>query len=84
MAQLSINGGQPLLEGYTFGKAWPIFDDTEREALIEVLESGKWFSGSYGEHSDSQVGKFETEFAQYQGAKYGRAVTNGTAALELA
>ncbi len=84
MAQLAIKGGQPLLEAGTIGKSWPIYDDSDRQALIDVLESRKWCSISHEEQTDSQVGKFEIAFAQYQGTQYGCAVTNGTTAIEVA
>ena len=44
-----------------------------------MLESGNvnYWSGEEGR-------KFEREFAEYYGAKYGVAVANGTVAMELA
>lgn len=84
MANLAIKGGRPLLEGKTIGKSWPIYDDTDRQALIRALESGTWCSALHAKQADSEVGKFEIAFAQYQGCQYGCAVTNGTAALEVA
>lgn len=58
---------------------WPIFDETEEKALLEVLHSGNWWSveGVQGK-------EFEKEFAAYQDAKFGVNCTNGTAALEIA
>jgi len=52
-------------------------DGREREALLEVLESGRWW---YGE----RVREFEEKFAAFQGARFGITCVNGTAALELA
>jgi len=63
---------------------WPIFSEEEREALLEVLESGKWWRGAYKNPKESKVGQFESEFCKYLDVKYGVAVTNGTAAIELA
>ncbi|MFH0172861.1 DegT/DnrJ/EryC1/StrS family aminotransferase [Streptomyces cacaoi] len=59
--------------------AWPQFDDTEREALERALAQGQWWRMGGGE-----VTSFEEEFAEYHGARYALAVTNGTHALELA
>ncbi|QJT05502.1 DegT/DnrJ/EryC1/StrS family aminotransferase [Streptomyces asoensis] len=59
--------------------AWPQFDDTEREALERALAQGQWWRMGGGE-----VTSFEEEFAEYHGARYTLAVTNGTHALELA
>lgn len=81
--KLAINGGKPVApDGLKIN--WPIYDKKEEEALIKVLRSGKWWRGAYKDQKDSYVGKFEKTFAEYCGSKYAVAVTNGTAALELA
>lgn len=59
--------------------AWPQYDDTERQGLLRALEQGQWWR-----IGGSEVDRFEEEFAQYHGAPYALAVTNGTHALELA
>lgn len=61
---------------------WPYHSEDEIEAVADVLRSGKtnYWSGPNGQ-------AFEKEFAAYHGAANGMsalAVTNGTAALELA
>ena len=58
---------------------WPQYDDNERRALQEVLESRVWWRTP-----GTQTLEFEKEFARYHGARHGVAVTNGTAALEVA
>jgi dTDP-4-amino-4,6-dideoxygalactose transaminase len=58
--------------------AWPQYDDQERQALLEVLDSGVWWRTP-----GTQTLQFEQEFATYHKAKHGIAVTNGTAALEV-
>ncbi|MEM2341235.1 MAG: DegT/DnrJ/EryC1/StrS family aminotransferase [Candidatus Bathyarchaeia archaeon] len=75
MAKLALNGGEPVRKK-PFPK-WPIFDEREMKALKEVLESGFWGIGG------SRKSEFEEKFAAYQHAKYGVAVTSGTAALEI-
>jgi len=83
MPKLALKGGKPVApEGVK--TTWPIFSEEEREALLEVLESGKWWRGAYKNPKESKVGQFESEFCKYLGVKYGVAVTNGTAAIELA
>ncbi len=76
MSKLAMKGGEPLRRK-PFPK-WPIFDDRELDAIGKVLHSGVWGIG--GEEKK----EFEEKFAAYQDAKYGVAVTNGTAALETA
>ena len=80
MAKLAINGGTPAVTDW-IPTRWPIFNDKEKMALIETLESGNWCCMG---HPDSKVAKFEREFAEYIGTKYTTCVTSGTGALELA
>mgnify|MGYP001416878029 CR=1 FL=1 len=58
---------------------WPYFAPDEVAAVQEVLLSGKvnYWTGEKGR-------RFEDEFAATFGCKYGIALANGTAALELA
>lgn len=73
--KLALHGGEPAHPGPW--PSWPVHDEREREALLAVLESGKWW---YGE----RVREFEEKFAAFQNARFGITCTNGTAALELA
>jgi len=57
--------------------AKPNFDDEERKAVLEVLDSGMLAQGA-------RVKAFEDAFASYVGRKHAVAVCNGTAALHLA
>jgi 3-amino-5-hydroxybenzoate synthase len=57
---------------------WPQFDETERRALNEVLESRVWWRTP-----GTKTLEFETKFANFHQARHGVAVTNGTAALEV-
>lgn len=56
----------------------PLLDGNEKKYLIECIESG-WISSE-----GPFVGKLEEGMAAYVGRKYGIAVCNGTAALEIA
>jgi len=94
MSRLALFGGER-----TRTKAfpsWPMFDQREETALLEVLHSGKWWGYSYGEgvhstgrdtnehHSRHRVTEFQEAFARMQGAQYGIGCATGTAALEIA
>ncbi len=57
--------------------AKPNFDEEERKAVLEVLDSGMLAQGS-------RVKAFEEAFAAYVGRKHAVAVCNGTAALHVA
>jgi dTDP-4-amino-4,6-dideoxygalactose transaminase len=76
MSQLALLGG-PKTKRKPF-PAWPQYDDTERRALNEVLESRLWWRTE-----GTKTLEFERVFASYHGAKHGIAVTNGTAAIEV-
>ncbi|MDE2855647.1 MAG: DegT/DnrJ/EryC1/StrS family aminotransferase [Chloroflexota bacterium] len=76
MPTLAIQGGKPA-KTKPF-PAWPIYDEREREALNEVLESRVWWRTP-----GTKTLAFEREFAAYHQAKHGIAVTNGTHALEV-
>lgn len=80
MPELAINGGTPAVPD-GLKTTWPVYDDAERKALIEVLESGRWCSVGT---PDGKVAQFEKEFARFIGSKYATAVSTGTDALELA
>lgn len=57
---------------------WPDYDDAEKQAALDVLNSNKvnYWTGQEGR-------EFEREFASYVEANYAVAVANGTVALDL-
>ena len=74
--QLALLGGAAMLKREP--PAWPFFDESDRQALLDVLQSRTW--GGYHE----SVGELERRFTEYHGAKYGIATANGTVSLEIA
>jgi len=78
MSKLAINGGEKVRTKPW--PEWPVWDEREIKALEEVIRSGHWGRLYEG----SKVEKFEKAFAAYQDAKFGIAVTSGTAALTVA
>ncbi len=76
MQKLACLGGEPLKK--TPFAPWPVYDENERQALMEVLESRVWWRTP-----GTRTLQFEQEFAAYHQARFGIAVTNGTAALEV-
>ena len=76
MAELALTGGKKAK--HKAFPQWPQFDDQERKALQEVLESRIWWRTP-----GTKTLAFEQEFARFHGARHGMAVTNGTAALEV-
>lgn len=73
----AVLGGTPVRDrDYP---SWLVWDDDERGRLSAVLEAGGWWQG------DGDVAAtFAQRFAQYHGARFGLALTNGTHTLEAA
>jgi dTDP-4-amino-4,6-dideoxygalactose transaminase len=76
MAHLALRGGKPVRTEPWPG--WPVWDESEIRGLEEVVRSGQWFAPG-----GTRVKEFERRFAEYQDAKYGVALCNGTLALEM-
>lgn len=76
LEQLAILGGKPIRGSYlSYGRQ--TIDEQDIQAVVEVLKSDYLTTGPY-------VKAFEDKIAQYVGAKYAVAVSNGTAALHMA
>lgn len=65
--------GGPAVRSAPF-PSWPVADDLEARALVDVLRSGRWNRGT-------RVEAFEREYAALTGAAHCLAVANGTSAL---
>jgi dTDP-4-amino-4,6-dideoxygalactose transaminase len=90
MPKLALQGGAPVRQRPF--PSWPVWDEREEQALLEVLRSGKWWRFSYGVGVElrepetgnrSRVVKFQEAFARYHQAKFALACANGTGAIEL-
>ena len=57
---------------------WPVWDNKEEKALIEVLNSGVW---SYNGPKEIE---FNKDFAEFTGVKYAISAANGTVTLQMA
>lgn len=76
---LAIHGGTAALAGLPPFPSWPQAGEGDEQALLEVLHSGNW-----GSTHGTVVSTFESEFAAFQQAKHGTALSNGTLALAAA
>ena len=56
--------------------SWPMFDQTEEKALMEVLKSKAW-----GRNGGTAVTNFENEFGKLLAAKHCLGVSSGTSSL---
>ncbi|MCF6465225.1 UDP-4-amino-4,6-dideoxy-N-acetyl-beta-L-altrosamine transaminase [Clostridium sp. Cult2] len=74
--ELAVYGGTPVRDTYLpYGQQW--IDDDDIEEVVKVLKSNYLTTGP-------KAGEFEQSFANYVGAKYSVAISNGTAALHAA
>lgn len=74
-ASLAIQGGTPVRSDPF--PSWPVYDERDRERLIQVLESRRWaFEGPFER-------EFERAFAARHTSRDAVTVTNGTVALLL-
>lgn len=74
---LAINGGKKTV---TRSFSWPLFDESDVQAVTAVAQSGQWGNPDCG----GLVEKFEKEFAVYCGSKYAISCVNGSVSLRLA
>ena len=90
MAKLALMGGEPLRTAAF--PSWPVHDESEVEAVSEVVRSGKWFRFAYATGVElneptsgpmSRAVEFAHKFAAFTGAKYGVCTANGTGSLEM-
>jgi dTDP-4-amino-4,6-dideoxygalactose transaminase len=73
----ALLGGTPIRSaGYP---SWPVWDDDERTRLLDTLDAGGWWQGD-----GTVASTFAQNFATYQGARFGMALTNGTHTIEAA
>ncbi len=75
--KLAVDGGNPVRTSPW--PSWPVFGREEEEIILDVLRSGQWWAVG-----GRRVPEFESAFAAMQDAKHAVAVTNGTAAIEIA
>ncbi len=88
---LAILGGRPVRTAPW--PRWPVFDEREEQAVLEVLRSGNWWRHSYGQGVElaededspqSTVARFQREFARRHDCRYGICAANGTVTMEMA
>src|SRR5262249_8778346 len=70
----ALLGGKPLRVGHF--PSWPVFDESDEQALLKVLRSGQWFEGS-----GTTVKRFEEKYAHLMGARFCIATNSGTSSL---
>jgi len=75
--ELAVNGGTPVRSKPWPG--WPQVDETDIQAVADVVRSGQWSS-----NSGEKVHRFEAEFAAYNNVKHAICVNSGNAALQIA
>jgi dTDP-4-amino-4,6-dideoxygalactose transaminase len=77
--QLAIQGGAPVRTAPW--PRWPVWDDGEERAVLEVLRGGEW--GGFP-MPNRHAARFADAFARYHDCEHGLCVANGTVSLEIA
>ncbi len=75
MSELAILGGSKVVRLKM--PAWPVVENAEKDAVAELMNSGRWWMGE-------KVEAFERRYAEYHDAAFGIACCNGTVAIEMA
>ena len=84
MSELALLGGERAAAGLAESRPkWPPFDGTDLAVVTEAMRSGPWCRIG-GDEGGGEGALFERQFADYQNAKHGLLVANGTVAIELA
>jgi perosamine synthetase len=74
-------GGTPAVPPEHRRPAWPVVTASDREAVLRVLDGGRFTVGSRGEE---EVAALEREWAALCGTRHSVAVSSGTSGLALA
>lgn len=84
MAKLAIDGGTPV-RTKPFSP-WPIFGELEEQLVLQAVRSGKWggVGTTVSDEYQPMLPQIEKKFAEYQNARYGVSVANGTVAITSA
>lgn len=75
--RLAIQGGTPVRTAPW--PKWPVWDETDVQAVADVVRSEGWFSGNGSKNKE-----FAEFYARAHNAKYAVPVCNGTLAIEVA
>ncbi|MGH2346031.1 MAG: DegT/DnrJ/EryC1/StrS family aminotransferase, partial [Chloroflexota bacterium] len=81
MSTLAVTGGAPVRA--TPFPQWPIHDRREVNAVVEVIESGRW-GGNFMSDPGYKSDELAARFAAFHDARYGIPATNGTVTMEVA
>jgi dTDP-4-amino-4,6-dideoxygalactose transaminase len=79
MSELAILGGtKTRTEAYP---AWPVWDQRDVDAVVEVVKSGRWGGFPYPGPKTAELAK---KFAEMQGGGFAVPMINGTVTMEVA
>src|SRR5690242_13686738 len=79
--KLAMFGGTPAVRPEHRRLEWPVVTQAERDAVMRVLDSGKF---TVGAKDEQEIHGLEREWAEFCDTRHAVAVNSGTVALELA
>ncbi|HST84611.1 MAG TPA: DegT/DnrJ/EryC1/StrS family aminotransferase [Kineosporiaceae bacterium] len=80
-AKLAMLGGTPTVRPENRRLEWPIVTKADKDAVLGVLDSGKF---TVGAKNEQEIHALESDWAQFCNTRYAVSVNSGTVALELA
>jgi perosamine synthetase len=79
--KLAMFGGTPAVPPHYRRLQWPVVTQEDRDAMLAVLDSGKFTVGAKDERV---ISAFEQEWAAFCGARYAVSTNSGTCSLHIA
>lgn len=80
-ADLAMFGGKPAVRPEYRRLEWPVVTQSDRDAVLSVLDSRKF---TVGAKNETEIHGLESEWAAFCDTRYAVSVNSGTVALELA
>jgi perosamine synthetase len=80
-SDLAMFGGMPAVRPEYRRLEWPVVTQTDRDAVLRVLDSRKF---TVGAKDEQEISGLEREWAEFCDTRHAVAVNSGTVALELA
>jgi dTDP-4-amino-4,6-dideoxygalactose transaminase len=80
-SDLAMYGGRPVVQPEHRRLEWPVVTQADREAVLSVLDTGKF---TVGAKDEKEIHGLEREWAEFSGTREAVAVNSGTVALHLA
>ena len=79
--KLAMFGGTPAMPQHYRRLEWPVVTQEDRDAVLAVLDSGKF---TVGAKNEQVISGLEREWAEFSGTRYSVSTNSGTCSLHIA